>query len=85
MPGSSAANDSWIERKAHIVECYSTASFLVGRRMEADGERVEDSIGLSPLDFAAAGGSFPIRILDVGVIGTVTQFRVDPKTVTRCD
>ncbi|WP_327118253.1 heme-degrading domain-containing protein [Streptomyces sp. NBC_01341] len=72
LPGSSADNDAWIDRKRRVVERYGESSYLVGTRFRAKGTTFEDSSRLDPDVFAAHGGSFPIAVEGAGVIGTVT-------------
>ncbi|MFD5899558.1 heme-degrading domain-containing protein [Streptomyces sp. NPDC060366] len=72
LPGSSADNDAWIDRKRRVVERYSESSFLVGSRFRAKGGTFEDSSRLDPDRYAAHGGSFPITVRGAGVVGTVT-------------
>jgi uncharacterized protein (UPF0303 family) len=72
LPGTTAENDSWIERKVNVVNRFSAASYLVGRRLGARGVALDEALGVEPRLFAAHGGAFPIRITDVGVVGTVT-------------
>jgi len=72
LPGTTAENDSWIERKVNVVNRFSTASYLVGRRLAARGRALDEELGVEPRLFAAHGGAFPIRIKDVGVVGTIT-------------
>ena len=72
LPGTTAENDSWIERKVNVVNRFSAASYLVGRRLAARGVALDEALGVEPRLFAAHGGAFPIRITDVGVVGTVT-------------
>ncbi|MFG2377383.1 heme-degrading domain-containing protein [Streptomyces sp. NPDC048504] len=72
LPGSSPDNDAWIDRKRKVVERFGAASYLVGTRFRAKGSTFEDSSRLDPDEYAAHGGSFPIRVEGVGVIGTVT-------------
>jgi uncharacterized protein (UPF0303 family) len=72
LPGTTAENDSWIERKVNVVNRFSASSYLVGRRLAADGTGLDEALGVDPLLFAAHGGAFPIRIADAGVVGTVT-------------
>jgi uncharacterized protein (UPF0303 family) len=72
LPGTTAENDSWIERKVNVVDRFAAASYLVGRRLEARGIALDEALGVDPRLFAAHGGAFPIRVRDVGVIGTVT-------------
>jgi uncharacterized protein (UPF0303 family) len=72
LPGTTAENDSWIERKVNVVNRFAAASYLVGRRLAASGTALDEALGVEPQLFAAHGGAFPVRIKDVGVVGTVT-------------
>ncbi|EST23639.1 heme-degrading domain-containing protein [Streptomyces niveus] len=72
LPGSSADNDAWIDRKRRVVERYGASSFLVGTRFRAKGSTFEDSSRLDPDRYAAHGGSFPITLEGAGVVGSVT-------------
>ncbi|MFF4903384.1 heme-degrading domain-containing protein [Streptomyces sp. NPDC001260] len=72
LPGSTPDNDAWIGRKRRVVERYGEASYLVGARFRAKGTTFEDSSRLDPDRYAAHGGSFPINVEGVGVIGAVT-------------
>jgi uncharacterized protein (UPF0303 family) len=72
LPGSAPDNDAWIARKRRVVERYGAASYLVGARFRAKGSTFEDSSRLDPDVYAAHGGSFPINVEGVGVIGAVT-------------
>jgi uncharacterized protein (UPF0303 family) len=72
LSGTTAENDSWIERKVNVVNRFAAASYLVGRRLAARGITLDEALGVEPRLFAAHGGAFPIRIRDVGVVGTVT-------------
>jgi uncharacterized protein (UPF0303 family) len=72
LPGTTADNDAWIERKVNVVNRFAAASYLVGRRLAARGTALDEALGTEPRLFAAHGGAFPVRIKDVGVVGTVT-------------
>jgi uncharacterized protein (UPF0303 family) len=72
LPGTTAENDSWIERKVNVVNRFGAASYLVGRRLAASGTELDEALGVEPRLFAAHGGAFPIRVVDVGVVGTIT-------------
>ncbi|MGV9250843.1 heme-degrading domain-containing protein [Streptomyces sp. NPDC003697] len=72
LPGSTPDNDAWIARKRRVVERYGSASYLVGARFRAKGTTFEESSRLDPDVYAAHGGSFPIHVEDVGVVGAVT-------------
>ncbi|MEV6349308.1 heme-degrading domain-containing protein [Actinoplanes sp. NPDC051851] len=72
LPGSTADNDSWIERKVRVVYRYAASSYLVGRRLEAAGRELGPAMGVDPALFAPHGGAFPVRVPGAGVIGAVT-------------
>lgn len=72
LPGTSADNDAWIERKVRVVRRYGTASYLVGQRFRDQGSSFEEKSRLDPDRYAAHGGSFPVLVAGVGMVGTVT-------------
>lgn len=73
LPGTTEDNDEWVQRKARVVQRFGVSSYLVGLRSSASGSpfvvrRADLPVGL----YAAHGGSFPIHVRDVGVVGAVT-------------
>jgi uncharacterized protein (UPF0303 family) len=71
LPGSTASNDQWAERKARVAEHFEQSSLLVRLLHEVDGEDVNSRHALSPELFQASGGAFPLRARGAGVIGSV--------------
>jgi uncharacterized protein (UPF0303 family) len=73
LPGTTADNDSWVARKARVVQRFGSSSYLVGLRSLARGSGFEVHRADLPIDrYAAHGGSFPVTIAGVGVVGAVT-------------
>jgi uncharacterized protein (UPF0303 family) len=72
LPGTTPQNDSWIERKNRVVDRFSSASYLVGRRLSAKSQTLDQTHGVDPTLYAPHGGAFPLRIRNVGVVGTIT-------------
>ncbi|HET9138473.1 heme-degrading domain-containing protein [Actinophytocola sp.] len=71
LPGTSADNDAWIERKSRVVDRYGHSSYLVGTRFRVDGGTFEENSRLDPDVYAAHGGVFPVIVHGVGPVGTV--------------
>ncbi|MDQ7878517.1 heme-degrading domain-containing protein [Microbacterium sp. QXD-8] len=71
LPGSSADNDGWLERKSRVARRYSRSSFGVGLSFRAVGRNFDTDARLDTARYAAHGGVFPITIEGVGVVGTV--------------
>ncbi|GGX89490.1 heme-degrading domain-containing protein [Streptomyces fructofermentans] len=71
LPGSTADNDAWIDRKRRVVERYEASSLLVGTRFRDKGTTFEESSRLDPDVYAAHGGAFPLAVEGAGVVGTV--------------
>lgn len=72
LPGTTPENDSWIERKVRVVDRFAASSLLVRLRLAESGRTLDQDLGVDPALYAAHGGCFPLRIRDVGVVGTVT-------------
>ena len=71
LPGSSADNDGWLDRKHRVVERFGHASMLVGEEFRAKGEDFDTHARLDPREYAAHGGVVPIRLEGGAVIGAV--------------
>ncbi len=70
LSGSSADNDSWLERKTRVARRYGRSSYGVGQSFRAVGKDFDVDARLDPQLYAAHGGVFPITIAGVGVVGT---------------
>jgi uncharacterized protein (UPF0303 family) len=70
-PGSTCDNEDWVRRKINLVRRLHKSSYRVGREFAAAGITLADR-SLPAADYAPAGGCFPIRLANAGVIGTVT-------------
>ena len=71
LPGASADNDGWLDRKHRVVERFGGASMLVGESFRANGEDFDTHARLDPREYAAHGGVVPIRLEGGVVIGAV--------------
>ncbi|PFG36199.1 uncharacterized protein (UPF0303 family) [Flavimobilis soli] len=72
MPGATRDNADWIRRKTATVLRYAEPSLLVGLRPRLKGRRIEDDPWFDETAYAAHGGSFPVLVQSVGMVGTVT-------------
>lgn len=71
LPGSSAENDLWLERKLRVALLFGRASLTVGEQFRLAGRDFDADARLDPREYAAHGGVVPIRIRDSAVIGAV--------------
>jgi uncharacterized protein (UPF0303 family) len=71
MPGTTPENPDWVRRKVNTVYRFECASYRIGLELKQRGLNLDQSRGVNPLDFAPAGGGFPIRIGGM-VVGCVT-------------
>jgi len=71
MPGAAPLNDLWALRKSNTTLMYLMSSLRVGVRYRETGGSLAAN-GLDPLLYADHGGSFPLRVAGVGVVGAVT-------------
>ena len=72
LPGATADNDAWIQRKVRVVHRFGASSYLVGRRLAARGQSLGAELGVDPALFAAHGGAFPVRVTGAGIVAVVT-------------
>lgn len=72
MPGSAPDNDHWVTRKSNVALRFQQSSLRVGEALTSRNRHVGSELGLDPLLYAAHGGSFPIRLINAGVVAAVT-------------
>jgi uncharacterized protein (UPF0303 family) len=70
--GTSPDNDIWIKRKNNVVTRFHRRSLGFFTKLKLSGQTLEDKYGISLSDYAPSGGAFPVRVKNVGVIGTIT-------------
>lgn len=72
MSGAMADNGEWVRRKINVVKRFQVSSYRKALEMMDSGKEFDASRGTDPMDYAAAGGAFPIRLKGGPVIGAVT-------------
>ena len=70
--GTTPDNVEWVRRKSNVVARFHRSSYAVGLKLKAKNETLADQQGLSLADYATHGGSFPLAIINAGVVGSVT-------------
>ncbi|MDG2533478.1 heme-degrading domain-containing protein [Sphingomonas sp. HITSZ_GF] len=71
LPGATADNLGWIDRKIALVMRFERSSYVTRLKFDAAPPGAFDRFGLDPRTHVAAGGAVPIRIAGTGVIGAV--------------
>ncbi len=72
LPGTSAHNGVWIERKKRTVREFGASSYLVGLRFPIlDGHTLEAAPWMDAVQFTGHGGGFPLALRGIGVVGTI--------------
>jgi uncharacterized protein (UPF0303 family) len=72
MPGTTPDNPEWVRRKGNVVARFLRSSYAMGLELQQSAATLAEKYGLSSTDYAAHGGSFPIRVSSAGIIGAVT-------------
>lgn len=72
MDGTMVENAYWYDRKKNVVDRYNHSSMYVEEMYKAMGTTFNEASLLDPSQFQAVGGSFPLIIKNVGVVGTIT-------------
>jgi len=72
MNGTSPDQEYWIKRKSRAVERHYHSSYFMGLYNESKKRSYFETYSVSPEEYAVHGGSFPLTIKHVGVVGTIT-------------
>jgi uncharacterized protein (UPF0303 family) len=73
LPGTSAHNGKWIERKKRTVREWGASSYAVGLRFPVldPPYTLEDAPWMDAALYSGSGGGFPIVTADSGLVGTI--------------
>ena len=73
LPGTSAHNGIWIERKKRTVREWGSSSYAVGLRFPVldPPHTLETAPWMDPRSYSGSGGGFPIVVKGSGLVATV--------------
>jgi uncharacterized protein (UPF0303 family) len=71
LPGSSADNDGWLDRKAAVVDRFAHSSYFVGCQFRESGGDFDVDARLDNTVYAAHGGAIPLTVRSVGCVGSI--------------
>jgi uncharacterized protein (UPF0303 family) len=69
LPGTTEDNGHWARRKYNTVMRFEGSSYRIGLQHQQRGAEFGPGRGIDGMEYAAAGGGFPIIIKGTGVIG----------------
>ncbi len=72
LAGSVPDNGEWVRRKSNTVARFHRSSYAVGLTLKQAKTTLSERYALPITDFAAHGGSFPIHVKGIAVIGAVS-------------
>ncbi len=72
MDRTTPDNVEWVRRKNNVVARFHRSSYAVGLHEKQKGQTIYESQGLSLIDYATHGGSFPLSVQGAGIVGSVT-------------
>jgi uncharacterized protein (UPF0303 family) len=71
LPGTTPENPDWVRRKVNTVYRFAASSYRVVLEYKLKGDAFDASRGIDLMNYAPAGGGFPIRLAG-NVVGVVT-------------
>ena len=74
--GTNLHNEHWMARKQNTVKTLEKSSLHSYMMLRKNEESLEDWL-LDPREYAVVGGGFPIRVEEVGVIGSILVSGMD--------
>jgi uncharacterized protein (UPF0303 family) len=72
LPGTSADNDEWVERKARVVRRFGHSTRYLEAFCNSIGVPFAEEYLLDPTTHSPSGGSFPLLVRQAGMVGTIS-------------
>lgn len=76
MDGTNLYNEQWMQRKENTVRVLEQSSLRLYMSLRQTQESLEERF-LDPREYAACGGGVPIRVEEVGVVGSIVVSGLD--------
>ena len=70
--GTSDHNSHWLRRKTNVVNKLDMSSLQLFYYLIDAKRQLKEDMFLDPMDYAACGGGFPIRLKGVGLVGSIS-------------
>lgn len=68
---TSEHNRDWLRRKTNAVNKLGMSSLRLYYYLIDTKRLLKDDMYLNPMDYAACGGGFPIRVKGIGLVGSI--------------
>lgn len=72
LDGTTPDHPEWVRRKSNVVARFHASSYTAGIKEKIKGQSLVETQGLPVSDYATHGGSFPLRVANAGIVGSVT-------------
>ncbi|MCG9659890.1 MULTISPECIES: heme-degrading domain-containing protein [Vibrio] len=72
LDGATLDNQEWVRRKSNVTKRFQRSSWYMKHYLEMKGKNIEQASFIDEKDYSPFGGSFPIRVKNTGMIGTIT-------------
>lgn len=70
--GSTADNESWVNRKFRTTQRFEKPSFYIGQKLRDSGRKLEGASFIDEKEYATHGGAVPIRVKSFdGIVGVL--------------
>ena len=71
-------NDLWVARKRNMVHVRQMSTLRAFAMLKKAGVDMKNDWFLDPQEYVAVGGGFPIRVKNVGIVGSICLSGVPP-------
>lgn len=72
LDGATLDNQEWVRRKSNVVQRFQRSSWYIKHYLEMKDKTIDQASFVDAKDYSPFGGSFPIRVINTGMIGTIT-------------
>jgi uncharacterized protein (UPF0303 family) len=79
LDGTSPNSIKWLTRKGNTVALFDRSSYGLSLQL-AEKNQTLARHALPEAEYAADGGSFPLRVLNAGLVGTLTVSGLDQRS-----